>query len=382
LSLILCAIMLCTVILPIKSVEETEKTTLYSGGSGTEDDPYLISTAADIEAIYNYTLTPESCDLTAPRVYYKLTNDIVLNRYKTNISPLYINNYIGPNALKSATDYPLESSAKENAQNLLDEAIAKYGKLYVRYCDEREYYYGRQMLREKYTHKAELIEVSEASLVYGFHIANIESRSPGYETIIFDPYSGLFYNVGFTGILDGNGYTIKLTKSDKNMGYLFGYLKSGAVVKNLNLKGTDSVSFAYEAEEGSLIENCSIYTERGFVEGDYCKEFQRESYCYDYGEALLLEYEVVCSKHEEFGNSAIVNSYGTVKGCYNLSSKAGCFYGDEKIDLKDVNQARRVLLGVAKEPDMIYSDMNMDGRFDAKDIQILQQIVAGLNLHF
>jgi len=81
LSIILCFVMLLAVVSSLGVTaegenSETEITNKYkfSGGSGTKEDPYLISTAEDVNSIYQYNI--EHYDLRKEKVYYRLTNDI------------------------------------------------------------------------------------------------------------------------------------------------------------------------------------------------------------------------------------------------------------------------------------------------------------------
>ena len=72
LSILLCFTMLFGVFcaFPISASDDTP----YSGGSGTEDDPYLISTKEDIKEVQDNIANDPT--LWSRKVYYKLTNDI------------------------------------------------------------------------------------------------------------------------------------------------------------------------------------------------------------------------------------------------------------------------------------------------------------------
>lgn len=192
----------------------------YSGGSGTEDDPYLISTAKDLTQICRSIEKDPS--LQQKKVYYKLTNDI------------------------SPTD--------------------KYPNLTI-------------------------------SPVYGFRGGSPHCYYPPDAS----PISR--HNAAFTGVFDGNGYSIKFN----TRGYIFGFLENGAEVKNLTLKGHGSLAFS--VSESSRISNCVIMTDvsvKGFGIYDssiWCTE--------EYGCFTMFIYEIY--------SGAIAKNYGTIENCINYS---------------------------------------------------------------
>jgi len=393
LSLILCAIMLCTVILPIKSVEETEKTTLYSGGSGTEDDPYLISTAADIEAIYNYCI--ENPDLRMPKVYYKLTKDITLYYEQKVFSPLYISDYLGANALEKAP-YTLSDFSGEDAEKRFNEALEKYGELYIIKTSGGWFSHTTYFESLPFTVdlQSNVVRINSFDDINTFNDHNLtvikeldEICNTYYGTNIwggnYELYSqDLYYQIGFAGVLDGNGHTIKLTNTNTHS-FLFGYLKNGAVIKNLNLTGDrlpmandDGIGFAYEIGEGCTISNCTINTTaKYFYYFSYAKEVV-PSLGRDYhlnGEWSFPAYRV------EEGCCAIVNNYGTVQNCWNLASFV--FDQDQKDIVKKLNTLKQYVIGLfgSNKTAPKSNDINMDGAINAKDIWVAEMIVAGLD---
>jgi len=181
-------------------------------------------------------------------------------------------------------------------------------------------------------------------------------------------YPGWIYcKMSFTGVLDGDGHTIKFERIwDKYLeGFLFGSIDHGGVVKNLNFEGY-WVCFAYEVGEDGLVENCTINT-KSSPELVSCVGVEISG---RYNENLLWKW-----KAEEAG--LICNNYGIVRDCYNLSSLSGQIDNYGEIDAKDIYVLRLVISGVSEEPEAIIADLNMDGKIDAKDVLILIRIVAG-----
>jgi len=369
LSLILCAIMLSAVILPVEAIDLPTVPPVYkgfSGGSGTAEDPYLISSANDLSRIYSYYYSYP--DLRLPQVHFKLTSDIKLTQWGP--SRVFVEKYIGIHSFQEImgvyengeycpTDVYYLGKKDAEAQAFLDRLSEAYGKNYV-FEKIGIFIYGDWI--PSFDHRQTKIhEVVSAEQVYKYYQTN---WSESYLEIV-DKYSGLYYKSGFTGVFDGNGYSITLTKNSSNNGYLFGVIKSGAVVKNLNLIGTGEVALAYEAEEGSLIENCSIYTERGFTVNEYFV-YLRDQYGY---------YEKQDIKE---GYTAIVKSNGKVKNCYNVSPLAGDIDCDCTVNLKDVNFMKRYFAGFTQETPSLETDMNIDGVVDGKDFYFLVLKVSGL----
>ncbi len=195
--------------------------TPYSGGSGTEDDPYLISTEKDIIELRGAMRTDPSLWYT--KYYYKLTNDI-----ETSYD-LYVNS--------CTTDYNTSSfrQARENDEYFLNRLVPIYKDI-----DGEA---GRHNMCD--------------------HAFDIISDRNGYSNSYFYRYGGegypsvvnnisYYWNAAFTGVFDGNGYSIKLKKK----GYFFGFIENEAMIKNLTIEGEEA-SLAYCLDETSLIANCS-----------------------------------------------------------------------------------------------------------------------------
>ena len=137
---------------------------------------------------------------------------------------------------------------------------------------------------------------------------------------------GLSYRLPFSGVFDGNGKKISnffYTPPDANNIGLFGYVISGAVIKDLGLiapnidAGTrDSVGSLVGSNRGTIT-NC--YAEGGSVSGDenvgglVGKNVGAISNCYVTGEI---------SGNDRVGG-LVGNNYGTITNCYSIGRVSG-----------------------------------------------------------
>jgi len=354
-----CLILLFNIISPLHSFSASSYVNYkFSGGSGTEEDPYLIGKLDDFEQLHNYYI--ENPDIRAPQKHFKLIKDFTLSRVS---SYFVISDSIAPNALKetAVSLYDL-SSDNENSEEVFEELIATYGRLYV----IRSAYSYEKLGSPVLNVESEYLEVDNIQQIQNI-VACLDSLDGRKQEILLSgetyyDFQGLYYMSGFLGVFDGNGHTITMKYStQKQRNFLFGFIKNTAIVKNLNLKGT-SFALAYELGEGCLVENCT-------VDADSYIGF-REEQTYDSADGSITT--------TYYPGSVITNSYGTVRNSYNISAAAGDFNRDGIVDAKDINRAKRYLC----EPDNIPSacaDINMDGLFNTKDAYVLQLIVLGMD---
>ena len=426
LSIILCFAMLSGVfsILPVSASDDTP----YSGGSGTEDDPYLISTKEDIKEVQDNIANDPS--LWSKKVYYKLTNDITTD---VGFTPVKEYQGIAPHCfVEAGVDISIFKEDKAHYEEILngtyepyfEEYFEEFGPLYfVGYSDYSEwpyYYYSQYSLYA-------IDDIDD--IKYYPNIDYIES---------FHAYSGvsspLLREAAFTGVLDGNGHTIKMQGA--SYGFLFGALCNGAVVKNLKLKGYDT-SWAYKIDETSTLKNCIyeastaeeityIWGGQGGMDGereDYYNEWQSTVggpvvECYgsvvDCINASYFE-EWVYDEAESFVNLSkkvtgdISESYYTLEECKaaggDISAfeyldfentwtmidgmptlKVFCDRGDVDFDGmisgKDVNELRRTIATrsyVISESEFIVFDINGDSKITAKDLLGLRKTITNAN---
>ena len=250
--------------------------TPYSGGSGTEDDPYLISTSDDIKELYdNIEADP---DLWLTKYYYKLTNDITT---PYSISPLYYDKYYH-SFKETNSDEGLIYEKYELWQSFRD------------YYDEEDIKIG--------------VTFNPSGEIRKDHPDWINSSFSGSDLFtdsIFEyyKYAGKHRSVAFTGEFDGNGHTITLT-SDK---FLFGTLEREAVVKNLTIKGANA-SLVYGIDKNCTVKNIIVDVEAPVIYSNFIN--------YNYGTIAKIT-----NKCPEVGAGSklfVKNHNGSIKDCLDL----------------------------------------------------------------
>ena len=430
LSILLCFAMVLGVLLifPVKAYA-------YSGGSGTEDDPYLISSADDIRRICNRIEADPS--LYSKKIYYKLTNDITV---KNGASPLYLSDYIGPNCYRS-TSYGLVSF---DCQYDRDNSIIETGEEGSNFSDIVERMGPLTVLRDDIDYPprgfSSNLYIEETFEAYTFDrvedyaevlfrggFENGGSRYDGYS----ETYRRNFYrSAAFTGVFDGNGYSVTIASGK----FLFGYVENGAEIKNLKVKGT-SASLAYMIDATCSVHNCAfemsedntlsyIYNSRfeyseneplhiedyystnkgvimingatvtdsinykssvingkktGYVDLGNSLNSDTEDLIYDFEECIEAKGAASYFEHLDFDTT-----WTMIDGTPAL--KVFCEKGDANFDGaisgKDANVLRSIIAtGIEglSESELIISDINGDGAVNAKDSNLLKQKLSGTN---
>ncbi len=197
----------------------------YSGGSGTEDDPYLISTERDIRNLRKNIINDSS--LWKEKYYYKLTNDIETDEA---FSPLYMTDEYEWNAF---VEYGYGK----------DTGVPVY-KVYELWYISMEGQYG-DILSDVFEFQEDIDDYDHPLFGGGYDLF------PGMREYLRT--RGRYRNAAFTGVLDGNGHTVKYTGD----GYLFGFVENGALIKDLTIEGEDA-SFAYCVDQTSMLMNCNF----------------------------------------------------------------------------------------------------------------------------
>ena len=427
-SVLLCFAMVlgALLIFPVKAYA-------YSGGSGTEDDPYLISTADDIRKICNSIESDPS--LYSKKIYYKLTNDITV---KNGASPLYLSDYIGPNCYKG-TSYGLESfnCSYDGSYNIVEtgaagtnfsDIVKKMGPLTV-LRDDIEYPprgFSSNLQIKELTQAYTFDNVEDyAEVLFRRGFENGGSRYDGYS----EAYRRNFYRrAAFTGVFDGNGYSVSIGAGK----FLFGYVENGAEIKNLRVKGT-SASLAYMIDATCSVHNCAFeISEDNTLSYIYSSRFE-----YSENEPLHIEDYYSTNKGVIMINGATVTDSINYKAsvlngkktgyvdlgnslisdpadlCYSLEEckaaggeisafehldfdttwtmiggmpalKVFCDRGDLNFDGvlngKDANLIKAIIVTGNKdliEAELILSDVNSDGTVNAKDANVLKKKIAG-----
>ncbi len=269
------------------TVAESEPS-MYSGGSGTEDDPYLIGSEKDITTLSNNILTDPS--LYGAKKHYKLINDIKISK---GISPVYELSLGGKNcSVESEFDvsyirYLLEEYTEEEFEAWYSEIVSQMGYLYkktgTRHAEGMYYVVDTTPMYSR--------------VYFDVYVRNYYGeKNPGYNNEL---YRTFYRNAAFTGVFDGNGHSIELAYQSTGTNYLFGYLKNGAVVKNLELLG-ECASLAYSVDKTSLISDCIINTDKTFAE------------IYQYYDATDYDTYIIT------GGAIAINN-GTVQNCTNYA---------------------------------------------------------------
>ena len=194
----------------------------YSGGSGTEEDPYLISTEDDIFELH-YALKTD-LSLWYTKYYYKLTNDI-----ETNYD-LYVD---------SCTDEYSTSSfqwANKNREYYKNRLVPIYWDLHGTATRHNPCVYSFEIRPDK-------------NQYYNKYFSDYYAGGEGFPDNVYKSES--FWNAAFTGVFDGNGYTVKL----KNGGCFFGFIENEAIIKNLTVEGEDAY-LAFCLDGTSIVANC------------------------------------------------------------------------------------------------------------------------------
>ncbi len=324
----------------------------YSGGSGTEEDPYLISTAADLREIYDTIIAFPR--LWSTKVYYKLTNNINTNY---SISPLFESYRTGKNCFVK-TDYTVEYVKvlrnRYNEEELWEwysDIISRMGPLYGKvdmYVNDSS---SGMHMAEAFLEKYDVTYLLTHADIY---YAEVIGRQPS--VFSFDFYR----QAAFTGVFDGNGYTINCN------GYLFGFLENGAEIKNLKISGK-SASLAYQVGESCTVSNCTINSDITYADIYECEG--------DRG------YE---GNVYEVSGGAIAKNYGTVKSCinfadgisgligYNYGEALNCAnYGKITPSGEEVGYTDRMLLHFLKK----YNSGSYDGWDNTYDVRVFYMYV-------
>ncbi len=378
------------------SVVGASEDAMYSGGRGTEEDPYLISTSQDLTDLkWNIIKDP---DVWKTKYYYKLTNDIETS---VTISPLYSENrYSGYHSLVYLSDS--EASAE------------KLGQLYLHV---RTWSESQDNGTVNYYHD-KIKFVGNGDSYFNCYYSEGDAATPPKYTYDRNYDSRYARSAAFTGVFDGNGHTITLTGKDK---YLFGFVENGAVIKNLNFRGEDS-HFIYCLDK-STVSSCSVVTDApdyqiaynggtvvdylsisenvtdliSSVSGGYrplaplgqyrsisntvnlapSSQSGADDGCYTYDECVAAGGNEAALERLDFENVWVM-----IDGMPTL--RTACPKGDSNFDGqvngKDANVLKQyVSLGTfdAAESEIVISDLNSDGTIDAKDANILKQMIIG-----
>ena len=258
------------------------KTYAFSGGSGTEDDPYLISTAQDLYELRNNIKVEPLFWL--KKQHYKLTADITFNG---SISLLNKKSGYGFHCFEETT-YTLQSS-------VFNASVDDLEKWYDDYKEQCGYLYSSSWT-EGWWGGLECFGYDCLSTASS--IKTLNSIYPG-EDIGYGKvyYKELYRKIPFVGIFDGNGHTITTS------GYLFGFVEDGAVVKNLTVKG-DKAGIAYSVSEDSTVSGCTL--DSNWITTDHIETE------YDIGDrGDLSKYEII--------SGIVAHNYGTVENCVNYA---------------------------------------------------------------
>lgn len=391
----LISILLCFAILsgvfgafPVSASDDTS----YSGGSGTEDDPYLISTEDDIRELKNNIKNDPSLWYT--KYYYRLTNDI---ETYTQISPLYSAapaDYINKHSLVKVSGY-------------IDDRCVMYSVT--------EYEYIRYEGIEATVINPTIDPGSKDSKYYNMYYRYGDEFFESWPKRI-----GIYRSAAFTGVFDGNGFTITYKGSNS----LFGFVENGAVIKNLNVK-SDKGNFAY-CIDSSTIKSCSLFSDRATCAVDYNLGTITDIVNYSENAAELCDYkngpmQLLRPGYWELGKETKTVNYSknttnekedsnyTYNECINANGEASyfehldfenvwvmmdgmptlrtaCEKGDTNFDgsisAKDANKLKSFIsIGVPElsESKLIISDINGDGAVNAKDSNLLKQMLTGTN---
>ena len=411
------------------------KTYAFSGGSGTEEDPYLISTADDIRKICNSIERDPS--LYSKKIYYKLTNDITV---KNGASPLYLSDYIGPNCYRS-TSYGLESF---DCQYDRDNSIIETGEEGSNFSDIVERMGPLTVLRDDIDYPprgfSSNLYIEETFEAYTFDrvedyaevlfrggFENGGSRYDGYS----ETYRRNFYrSAAFTGVFDGNGYSVTIASGK----FLFGYVENGAEIKNLKVKGA-SASLAYMVDATCSVHNCAFeISENNTLSYIYSSRFEyseneplhiEDYYSTNKGVIMIngatvtdsINYKSSVINGKKTGYVDLGNSLNSdtedliydLEECIDAKGAASyfehldfdttwtmidgtpalkvfCEKGDANFDGaisgKDANVLRSIIAtGIEglSESELIISDINGDGAVNAKDSNLLKQKLSGTN---
>ncbi len=276
----------------------------FSGGSGTEDDPYLISNTDDVkELFYNIELKPS---LYSTKLYYKLTGDLTVYQ---SLSPLYIDDYIGPNCFietqHSLTGFGPKSEATISE---ITHIINEIGPLQSMY---ESYIYPHRGMPDIGSIKRTVVSYRFASsdeYFSKYSTGAFDDSGSYYERYRIEYHTKLYRSAAFTGVLDGDGHTLTIASGQ----YLFGFLENGAEIKNLNIKSS-SGSLAYKIDETCTISNCSFNinkpSELSYLENSY---FSLEESDYGY------ENWVIKRSHKTVSDFVSINQ-GRYVDCINIS---------------------------------------------------------------
>ena len=262
---------------PVSAYDDTP----YSGGSGTEEDPYLISNYNDIITLRN---SIENDPVYKNKIYYKLTNDITISG---GISPLYATSGVGFNSYKNS-GYSF-NDVFSDVETWYSEYQSSYGNLFYSYDP---YISGCGNLGLRYVEMSGSGEFIEGLGMYRWQ----------YEDTV---YSTLYRKVAFTGVFDGDGHSITAD------GFLFGFIENGGVVKNITLKGTRA-AIAYSVSSSSTVKNCIVD----------CDTLYTAS-CYT---GIAVGEEGSLSVGEVTG-AAIAHNNGKVENCVNYADGIGGIVG-------------------------------------------------------
>ncbi|MBQ3527033.1 MAG: hypothetical protein IJA52_00560 [Clostridia bacterium] len=326
-SILLCFAMLLGVFcaFPVSASDDTP----YSGGSGTEEDPYLISTPDDIAELRD---SIENAPIYKSKVYYKLINDITVSE---SISPLYATSGVGFNSYKNSgcsfnDDY--FDDVFFDIKKWYSEYQSSYGNLFYSY-DPYISDYGNLGLR--YVEMSNSGEFIEGLGIYRWQ----------YEDTV---YPTLYRKVAFTGVFDGNGYSITAA------GFLFGFVENGGVIKNLTLKGTKA-AIAYSVSSSSTVKNCIVDCETLYTAS-----------CYT---GIAVGEEGSLSVGEVTG-AAIAHNNGKVENCVNYADGIGGIVGINrgtitnclnlgKVYSIDDKNAKEIILNVSTNYDVLNAPVSL-----------------------
>lgn len=284
------------------------KTYAFSGGSGTEEDPYLISTVQDLyELRKNIKSEPRSW---LKKQHYKLTANINFTN-KGTISPLYDLPGYGFHCFEKTgytVDYFFKKSIDE-VQEWYDLYQAQYGYLYAN-SYTKGFLYEQELSYLRYYDYRVRLTADEIKTTVSIPYEDKEYGSAYYEDF--------YRKIPFLGTFDGNGYTI--TTND----YLFGFVEDGAVIKNLTVKGKEA-GLAYSVGKDSILSGCVIdseWTVTNYTEKEWeAREVEVTTYTVA-GGAIAYNYGTVenCISYSDGIIGFVGQNYGTVKNCMNLGT--------------------------------------------------------------
>ncbi len=383
--------------------------TPYSGGSGTEDDPYLISTEEDIKELCDNIENDPS--LYGTKVYYKLMNDLTVNH---NMSPLYVSDFLGPNALirtqysiRNTFDVDYENSSANNVIEIGDgprfnDVVGEIGPLTV-LADDTHYAWSGTCLRDISSVCVHAVLCDTYDYYKNTRFGGFESHGSYLDGYYYSCHSYFYCTAAFTGVFDGNGHTLSIGSA----GYLFGIVENGAEIKNLNVQGSVG-SLAWSIDESCTVKSCTFdiaapskttYMSRHYYDylilGDPNWEDRIYKKVYDTVEAFVPVSKGSFIDCINYGSCSIDPKYANAYNFVDLSERkiagdgeefytreeyltgAGDMSAFEGFDFESTWVMKNSLPVLRSSLETGTGDMNFDGVSNGIDGNLLKRYVAG-----